>query len=196
MTRGTESEGFTLGPTIEFMRNLWRLNHALERLSRRMEATWGVTAQQRMIIRCVGRYPGMTAGQLARQLCVDAGTISAALNRLEKKGLLERRRAERDRRRLTLGLTASGRTVEQVAGTLEHAAESLLAATSREDAACTRRVLGTLTDLLESEARPDSGRMAPDRAVRASRGRPSEAGDLRAAPPGARAASAHRGAPD
>ena len=195
MTRTAESEVFTLGPTIEFMRNLWRLNHALERLSRRMEANWGVTAQQRMIIRCVGKYPGMTAGQLARQLCVDAGTISAALNRLEKKGLVERRRAERDRRRLTLGLTASGRSVDQVAGALEHAAESLLAATSREDAACTRRVLGTLTELLESEARSDSTRIAPDRTLRAGR-RSLETGGLKGAPPAGRAASAHRGAPD
>ena len=147
-----EHEDITLGPTVEFMRTLWRLNHALERLSRRMEAAWGVTAQQRMIIRCVGKYPGMTASQLARQFHVDAGTVSTALGRLERKGLLERRRAERDRRRLTLGLTAAGRTVDHVAGTLDHAVESLLRAASGEDVAGTRRVLETLANLLEFEA--------------------------------------------
>jgi MarR family transcriptional regulator, organic hydroperoxide resistance regulator len=147
----SDIDEFALGPTIEFMRSLWRLNHALERLSRRMEAAWGVTAQQRMIIRCVGRYPGMTAGQLAGQLYVDAGTVSTALNRLERKGLLERRRAERDRRRLTLGLTVTGRALDREAGTLEHAVERLLREAGSEDISCTRRVLESLTHCLEAE---------------------------------------------
>jgi DNA-binding MarR family transcriptional regulator len=147
------ADDFTLGPTVEFMRHLWRLNHALERFSRRMEASWGVTAQQRMIVRCVGRYPGITANQLARQLHVDAGTISAALGRLERKGLLERRRADRDRRRLTLGLTAEGRGIDQVAGSLERAVESLLEVSSAEDLSSTRRILESLTMLLEAEGR-------------------------------------------
>jgi DNA-binding MarR family transcriptional regulator len=152
MTTRSHEDDVTLGPTVEFMRCLWRLNHGLERLSRRMEATWGVTAQQRLIIRCVGKFPGMTASQLARQFHVDAGTVSTALTRLERKGLLQRRRAERDRRRLTLGLTAAGRAVDQVAGTLEHAVAALLNAASADDVACTRRVLETLTALLEVEA--------------------------------------------
>lgn len=156
-----EREDFTLGPTVEFMRNLWRLNHALERLSRRMEGAWGVTSQQRMIIRCIGKYPGMTATQLARQFCVDAGTVSTALARLERKGLLERRRAERDRRRLTLGLTAEGRAVDHKAGTLEHAVDGLLRAASGEDVASTRRVLETLTSLLELEARSEEAPAGP-----------------------------------
>jgi len=94
----------------------------------------------------------MTASQLARQFHVDAGTVSTALGRLERKGLLQRRRAERDRRRMTLGLTAAGRSVDQVAGTLEHAVAALLSAASGDDVAGTRRVLETLTALLEAEA--------------------------------------------
>lgn len=152
MTEALQQDDFTLGPTFEFLRSFWRLNHTLERLSRRMEAAWGVTAQQRLIIRCVGKYPGMTASQLARQLHLDAGTVSTTLGRLERKGLLERRRAARDRRRLTLGLTAGGRTVDAVAGTLEGAVDVLLLTASSEDVACTRRLLERLTNLLEGEA--------------------------------------------
>jgi DNA-binding MarR family transcriptional regulator len=163
-----EREDFSLGPTVEFMRNLWRLNHALERLSRRMEAAWGVTAQQRMIIRCVGKYPGMTASQLARQFYVDAGTVSTALARLERKGLLERRRGDRDRRRRTLGLTAAGRTIDQVAGTLEHAVDSLLRAASGEEVACTRSVLERLASLLDVEGREDSSRSSSSNPRQAS----------------------------
>jgi MarR family transcriptional regulator, organic hydroperoxide resistance regulator len=73
---------YPLGPALDFLQRLWRLNHALERLSSRMERQLGITAQQRLIIRCIGKYPGVGAGQLAALLHVDPGTVSAALNRL------------------------------------------------------------------------------------------------------------------
>lgn len=139
----------TMGPASEFMRGLWRLNHAIERVSRSMEASSGVTAQQRAMIRCVGKYPGMIASQLAAHFHLDAGTVSTALGRLERKGLLERRRGHRDRRRVTLGLTAAGRAIDREAtGTVEHAVEVLLETASPDEVACTRHVLGSLTNLL------------------------------------------------
>ena len=145
-------DDFTMGPASEFMRSLWRLNHAIERVSRSMETSLGVTAQQRMMIRCVGKYPGMTASQLAAHFHLDAGTVSTALGRLERKGLLERRKGNRDRRRVTLGLTAAGRTIDGAgAGTVEHAVEMLLKEVTEERVSCTRSVLRILTDLLERE---------------------------------------------
>ena len=144
------SSDFTIGEAGEFLRSLWRLNHALERMSRGMESAVGVTAQQRLMIRCVGKYPGITASQLAAQFYLDAGTVSTALGRLESKGLLERRRGQRDKRRVTLGLTAAGRAVDkEVAAPVEQAVEALLGSMSAGDVTCTRRVLGTLADLLE-----------------------------------------------
>lgn len=66
----------------------------------------------------------MTAGQLASLLHVDPGTVSASLGRLEGKGLLERRRDPRDKRRTSLGLTAKGRALDHpAAGTVEDAVE-------------------------------------------------------------------------
>ena len=153
---------FTMGPASEFMRSLWQLNHAIERVSRSMETSFGVTAQQRMMIRCVGKYPGMTASQLAAHFHLDAGTVSTALGRLERKGLLERRRGHRDRRRVTLGLTAAGRKIDRkVAGTVEHAVEVLLRTASADDLACTRHVLGTFTDLLAFETKTPNGVPGP-----------------------------------
>lgn len=150
----------SIGSAGEFMRTFWQLSHVLERVSRGMESSFGVTTQQRMIIRCVGKYPGMTASQLAAHFHLDAGTVSAALGRLERKGLLQRRRGHRDRRRVTLGLTAAGRAIDkEVAGTVEHAVETLLGMLEAEDLARTRKVLRTLTELLERETVRD-GAMA------------------------------------
>ena len=160
MTAASDTAELTLGPNIEFMRNLWRLNRALELFSRRLATTFGVTAQQRMIIRCVGKYPGMTATQLARHFHLDAGTVSTALARLERKGLLERRRAPRDRRRLTLGLTLQGRAIDRTASTPERAVERLLHAASSDDIASSQRVLEAFTLLLDREAHAEAGAVA------------------------------------
>jgi MarR family transcriptional regulator, organic hydroperoxide resistance regulator len=143
---------YPLGPALGFLQRIWQLNHVLERLSERMMTTLGVTAQQRLVIRCVGKYPGIGPGQLASLLRVDPGTVSAALNRLESKGLLERRRDPRDRRRTTLGLTAEGRALDgPTDGTVEAALGQLLEEAAPEDVASTVRVLEQLTGLVEAE---------------------------------------------
>jgi DNA-binding MarR family transcriptional regulator len=117
-----------------------------------MERELGVSAQQRLMLRCVGKFPGITAGQLASLLHVDAGTVSATLRRLENKGLLERRRTSQDRRRVSLGLTARGqRVTEPQERTVEHALDCLVEQISGDELYAARRALDALAELLESE---------------------------------------------
>ncbi len=60
-----------------------------------------------------------TVATLARELEVDAGAMTRALDRLQAKGLVERARSTADRRVVHLTLTPAGRTVaEQVPGVL------------------------------------------------------------------------------
>ncbi len=151
--------GYPLGPVFDFLQRLWALNHALEKVSSDMEKCLGVTAQQRLIIRCVGRYPGMTAGQLASLLHVDPGTVSASLKRLETKELLERRKDPRDRRRVFLGLTAGGRQLDRPEPvSVEAAVEKLLATTGAEDLEVVTALLGGLTQLLHAEKAPGASK--------------------------------------
>lgn len=148
-----ERSDFPLTPALEFMRTLWQLNHALERLSKRMETNLGVTAQQRMIVRCIGKFPGITSAELARQLHLDPGTISIALGRLEKKGLVKREKNDVDRRRVMLRLSPKGRGLDQPAkATVELAVEELLTASGKRSIDTTRAVLADLTRRLEDEA--------------------------------------------
>jgi DNA-binding MarR family transcriptional regulator len=148
----TQTVEYPLGPALEFMQRIWQLNHALESLSLRMLRDFGITAQQRFMLRCIGKYPGLTTGRLAALLHVDPGTVSAALNRLEARGLLERGRHPRDQRRSSLGLTTRGRALDQPAsGTVENAVERLLAATPAEELVVVASVLERLTALLEAE---------------------------------------------
>ncbi|OQX67175.1 MAG: hypothetical protein B6A08_16705 [Sorangiineae bacterium NIC37A_2] len=145
----------SLGPALAFLERLWALNHALEQLSGQMAKRLGVTAQQRLIIRCVGKFPGVPAGQLASLLHLDPGTISASLARLEAKGLIERKRDQKDQRRTWLGLTDAGRALDcSTPGTVECAVEALLAGTHVSDIEATARVLSSLRAHLEQQLEP------------------------------------------
>jgi DNA-binding MarR family transcriptional regulator len=143
--------------SLDFLQCLWRTSHALERRSRRMEKAVGVTAPQRLVLRVLGRFPGLTAGQLARALHVDPGTLSASLRRLEARGLIARRRDPVDTRRVTLGLTREGRALDVPhPGTVEAAADALLASTPAQDLAATVRVLERFSALLlQEDAAPE-----------------------------------------
>lgn len=158
----------SLGAPLDFLRRIWRMNQSFEKLSVRMERRLGVTAQQRLVIRCVGKYPGITSGQLADLLHVDPGTVSSTSNRLEAKGLLEKRRDLRDRRRTFLHLTASGQALDKPAdGTVEAVVSQLLAAAPAEDVEAMKRLVSGLTALLSDEApSPMPARRSPSRARR------------------------------
>ncbi|NOU29099.1 MAG: MarR family transcriptional regulator [Polyangiaceae bacterium] len=140
-----------LGAPLDFLRRLWELNHAIERLSSKMERTIGVTAQQRLVLRCVGKLPGIGASELAALLHLDRGTVSASLRRLTDRGLMRRTCDPSDGRRVTLVLTASGRTLDVAAtGTVEHAVDSLLRQTPDKEVEATALVLSRLAELLRT----------------------------------------------
>jgi MarR family transcriptional regulator, organic hydroperoxide resistance regulator len=80
-----------LGEVLDFMRLIWQMDHAAQRTSKRMEATLGVTSPQRLVIRIVGRFPGIPAGYLARLLHIHPSTLTGVLGRIERQGLLRRR---------------------------------------------------------------------------------------------------------
>lgn len=143
-----------LDPALAFLQRLWELNHALERLSSRMESAFGVSAPQRLMVRCVGKYPGVTPGRLSRMLHLDPGTVSASLRRLERLALIERRRDPRDGRRHRLGLTPAGRKVDALrAGTVEAAVVSVLDGSSESDIEVTEAMLRRIATVLSASAR-------------------------------------------
>lgn len=136
---------FLLEPALDFLQHIWQLNHALERRSLQMERAIGVTAQQRLFVRCIGKYPGMTASQLASILHLDRGTVSVGLSRLMKKELVVGRRDASDKRRVALILTVKGKAIDKPDGrSVEHAVERLLARLGRSETVKVKAVLAQL----------------------------------------------------
>jgi DNA-binding MarR family transcriptional regulator len=52
-----------------------------------------------------------TAGELAHNICHDAGSLTRLIDQMEKRGFVTRQRSENDRRVVTLGLTPRGRAM-------------------------------------------------------------------------------------
>lgn len=149
-----------LPPVLEFLRALWSLNHALEVTSSDMHRRSGVTAQQRMVLRIVGHLGSVSAGMLSTLLHVHPGTLSAALRRLEGRGLLARQRADDDARRVLIALTPLGeRLLATTEGTVERAATQVLSESEPEFISSALLLMEQISRALESRhERPE----APD----------------------------------
>ena len=111
-----------LGGILDFMRLLWAVDHGLQAASKRMQATMGVTGPQRIAVRIIDRFPGISAGRLAKVLKIHPSTLTGILARLESRRLVTRWPDPKDARRALFGLTNSGRALnERRAGTVEAA---------------------------------------------------------------------------
>ncbi len=142
-----------LGPVLEFMRAVWALDHALQKTSKRMQRTLGITAPQRLVIRILGRFPGTPAGLLAVILHLHPSTLTGILERLQRQKIITRRTDPRDRRRAVLGLTARGRALDvEAKGTVEEAVRAAFEEMPRRKIDDAVEVLAKLADLLSTRA--------------------------------------------
>lgn len=162
---------FPLEPALDFLQHLWALNHAMERVSLQMEKRLGVTAQQRLVLRCVGKYPGITGSQLAALLHLDRGTVSTSLHRLEASGVVSKRKEPGDSRRVALGLTTKGKALDRpTRATVEYAVDRVLAQLPPRQLARVKDTLRKLTAELNASLpaappRPKKGRPAGARSA-------------------------------
>ena len=147
--------GATLPDVLQFMQLLWAVVHGLETISKRMAGDLGVTGPQRLALRVISLFPGVSAGDLAAILHVHPSTLTGVLQRLAAQRWVVRVGDPRDRRRATLRLTVRGARVNATRrGTVESAVAKALEDVSARDRAATRRVLQRLARQLELPAAP------------------------------------------
>src|SRR5262245_3369881 len=140
-------------PVLEFLRLMWAVDHELHRVSKRMIGRLGLTAPQRLAVRCVGREPALTPGHLAELLHLDPGTVTGIVNRLESAGLVSRVRSGGDTRRMHLTLTAKGQVVNRRRkGTVEAAVRRTLDGLPDGDLAAAARLMRKLAAQLAAES--------------------------------------------
>lgn len=141
-----------LEPTLDFMRLLWRIEHSLQSRSKQMKAAIGVTGPQRLVLRIVGQYPGLSAGELAHIVRLHPSTITGVVQRLVEKGLLARAADRADRRRVQLRVRPEAkRYTRRSDGTIEAGIARVLSEVPAAHVVHTRSVLMTIAAVLEEE---------------------------------------------
>jgi len=139
-----------LPEVLQFMQSLWAVIHGVERSSKRMSAEIGVTGTQRLVLRVVGLFPDLSAGELAAILHVHPSTLTGVLRRLTAQRLLQRVDDGRDRRRVVLRLTPRGTRLNSVhGGTVEAGVGAALRGIGTRDQNVTRRVLQRIAEHLD-----------------------------------------------
>ncbi len=98
----------TFLPTL---RNLVSAYQAFERYSAPDVKAMGLTTTQFDVIATLGNQPPMTCKELGEKTLVTKGTLTGVLERLEAKGILERKLNPEDARSQMIGLTAVGQTL-------------------------------------------------------------------------------------
>src|SRR6478736_3722033 len=144
-TRSAGSARQDADRVLRFMRLIWSIDHELERVSKRMENSHGVTVAQRMTLLLIGRDPDASAAELAALMHVHAGTMSGILKRLEAGGFIARTSHGADARRHVLALTPKGAAVNrQRRGTFENTVRDLVRSHTASDVAASERLLAAL----------------------------------------------------
>lgn len=104
-----------LPESIRALQSLWKLKAALDRVSEDMEKRFGVTGQQRFLLRFVGLMPGLTEERLAELLEVEPGDLHPDVERLLGGGYLVARAGDPGFR-----LSSKGALINaNIAGTIE-----------------------------------------------------------------------------
>ncbi|MFO7593607.1 MAG: MarR family transcriptional regulator [Pseudomonadota bacterium] len=104
--------------TTDVLISLRRIIRAIDMRSRRLMQQSGLTGPQLMVLQALGQHREMSAGALAREINLSQGTVTSILDRLEKRGLIERLRSHTDRRKVYVTLTAEGERQLSTAPTL------------------------------------------------------------------------------
>lgn len=88
---------------------LRRIIRAVDLHSRALARRSGLTGPQALILREAVRAGEASVGDLARAVSLSQATVTDVIARLEARGVLVRRRASADKRRVLVAATPAGR---------------------------------------------------------------------------------------
>lgn len=141
----------TQADAVQIVQGLRRIVKALHSYSQDVYRTYGLTAPQLWAMKTLQREGTMAAGQLALALAVHQSSLSILVDRLEKRGLVQRVRSQRDRRFVQIALTKRGAALSAMApepaqGRLLHGLRTM----SRAEVKSIRRAVDRLVEVMEA----------------------------------------------
>lgn len=102
----------------EVLVSLRRVIRATELHSKKLVKTTSVTGPQLLLLQILQNKGGMTISELARDMSLSQATVTAVLDRLEKRELVARVRSQQDKRKIYPQLTSHGSKILENAPTV------------------------------------------------------------------------------
>jgi len=91
---------------------LYSASLAMTKLYKPLLDELGLTYPQYLAMLVLWEGDGLMVSELGQRLCLDSGTLTPLLKRLESTGLVSRLRDAEDERRVRIQLTAAGRKLK------------------------------------------------------------------------------------
>ena len=119
------------------------------------ESRFGISIPEWRVIAIVGRFPDLSAVEVAERTVMDKVAVSRAVTKLIKSGCIDRQFADADRRRSILNLTDKGRTLhDEIAPLALRMEADLLEDVNEEEAAMLDKVIDKLYAKSQLFAKP------------------------------------------
>lgn len=156
-------------PTHPHVGHLIRRSQQIHTMMWNAEVSDEVTSPQVIILVALARNPGVDQRTLGETVSLDRSTTADVIDRLMKRGFLERARDPKDRRRNLLQLTDAGvKLLESIGPRSEAMNEHLISVLSPEDQLELIRLLRQFVNaadlLVQEKSEPDEAASA-DRAT-------------------------------
>ncbi|NIW86833.1 MAG: MarR family transcriptional regulator [Gammaproteobacteria bacterium] len=88
---------------------LRRIMRAVDQHSKQLEQRCGLTGPQILLLREIRKADELSIGALARHANLSQATVTAIVDRLQRRGLVERLRSEQDKRKVFVRVSAAGK---------------------------------------------------------------------------------------
>ena len=95
--------------------HLRKIIRAIDMGSKQLIKRVGLTGPQLILLHEIAQSSEITAGEIAQAVSLSQATVTGILERLEKRGLLARKRSEQDKRRIMVSITEAGRQILRTA---------------------------------------------------------------------------------
>lgn len=113
-----------------------------------------LTIKEMHAINAISMYNHKTASEVAKELHLTPGSLTATVDRLVKKGYVERLRGNDDRRIIRLGLTKKGRLMYRAHDAFHHKmVESFLHGMSLNEVKIVEKAIRNLEEFLEDHTK-------------------------------------------
>jgi DNA-binding MarR family transcriptional regulator len=88
--------------------SLRQITRAIDIHSRDLQKQSGLTTSQLLVLAAIQKLEVATPGSVAKEIVLSQATVTSLLDRMEKRGLIQRNRSDTDKRSVRLALSQEG----------------------------------------------------------------------------------------